>query len=259
MLLHAAAARVPDGGQLFLYGAGNEGIRSAAARFPAGAEPPHTLCIRRRCRVLAATRTTPPPRPDGLENWSMHVPIDLGNGPRDWIHYPGLFARGRLDAGSALLIDHLAPVPPGSRVLDYGAGAGTIGAALAERSPGAEILLLDNDAIALTAAAHNVPSAPRILGDHLGHAPLPVDHIVSNPPIHARGVHTLATVERLVRDAPAALSSGGTLTLVAQRRLPLQRLLRAHFPRVRTIADRGPFRVWRARIPRRAQSGRPAS
>ncbi len=259
MLLHAAAARVPDGGQLFLYGAGNEGIRSAASRFPPGADGPRTLCIRRRCRVLAATRTAPPPRPDGLDHWTVRAPVDLGRGPREWIHYPGIFACGRLDEGSALLIDHLPPVPPGARVLDYGAGSGTIGAALAEGSPGAMVLLLDNDAIALTAAARNLPAAPRILGDRLGHAPLPIDHIVSNPPIHSRRAQSLATIERLVRDAPAALAPGGALTLVAQRRLGLQRLLGAHLRRVRTVADRGPFRVWRGWTAGRAQSARPPS
>ncbi len=246
MLLHAAAARVPNGGQIFLYGAGNEGIRSAARRFPEGTDRPRTLCIRRRCRLLAATRMAPPPYPDGLEPWTLRTPIDTGQGPCAWVHYPGVFACGRLDGGTALLIEQLDAAAPGTRTLDYGSGTGIVAAALAARSPGAQIFLLDNDAIALAAAAINLPTAPRIFGNRLDHAPLPFDQIVSNPPIHAQGVQSLATLEALIQDAPAALSPGGALTLVVQRRLPVERLLRAHFRRVQRIAERTPFAVWRA-------------
>ncbi len=248
MLLHAAAARVADGARIHLYGASNEGIRAAARHFPDGIEAPVALVIKRRCRVLAATRRAPPPRPDGLESWEIRVPVDWGAGPRDWTFYPGVFACGRLDPATALLIDCLPAMPPGTRVLDFGAGTGIIAAAALERGgAGTEAVLLERDAIALVAASRNLPGATLVLGRSVAALPGPFDLIVSNPPIHAGSAQSLHTVEELVREAPAVLSADGRLMLVAQRRLPVARILAQSFPHVNTVADRDSFRVWEAR------------
>ncbi len=251
MLLHAAAARVLDGGQLFLYGAGGEGIRSAARHFPEGTTAPRPVLIKRRCRVLAAMRTAAPPRTDGLDSWETRAPVDWGAGEREWTFYPGVFAHGRLDAATALLIDHLPHIPADTRVLDFGAGTGIIAAAVLQRRPAADVVLLERDAIALAAAARNVAAGARVLGSGLAQVRGPFDLIVSNPPVHIGKAQSLGTLQALIRDAPSALSVGGTITLVAQRRLPVPSLLKRSLSGVRTVADRGPFRVWAADRPRR--------
>ena len=247
MLLHGAAGRVRRGGRIHLYGASAEGIRSAARHFPAGTGAPRTTLIKARCRVLTAARTAPPPRPDGLDSWRHVAPVDWGSGSRAWTFYPGVFAYGRLDPATALLIAALPDVPGGSRVLDFGAGTGPIGAAVMERTgPRTEVHLLDPDAISLAAAEVNVAETTRIVGHGLSAAAGPYDLIVSNPPIHAAGAQSLRTVEGLVRGASATLTKGGSLLLVAQRRLPVPRLLEQAFRDVRTVADEGQFRVWHA-------------
>jgi len=263
MLLHAAAARVPDGAPVHLFGAGDEGIRSAAKHFPAGTGEVRPALIKRRCRVLVADRVTPPPREDGLDGWQTRAPIDWGTGPRDWTFYPGVFAHGRLDSATALLIETLPPVPTGARVLDFGAGTGPLAAAALERAgDGAEVVLLDPDAISLAAAARNVPAGNLVLARDFTGISGPFDLIVSNPPIHAGRAQGLRTVEALVRAAPQALAPGGELVMVAQRRLRVGDLLDRSFKRVRTAADRGPFRVWtagRPRIRRRSPAEPPRS
>ena len=247
MLLHAAAARVADGARIHLYGAGREGIRSAARHFPEGTDPPDTLLIKRRCRVLAAIRRAPPPRPDALDSWEIRAPVDWGTGARDWTFYPGVFACGHLDAATALLTDCLPALPAGARLLDFGAGTGIIAAAALERgAPGAEAVLFERDAIALVAASRNLPGATLVLGRGVTAVPGPFDLIVSNPPIHAGSAQSLHTVEELVREAPAVLAPAGRLLLVAQRRLPIARILNRTFPLINTIADRESFRVWEA-------------
>ena len=247
MLLHAAAARVADGARIHLYGATSEGIRSAARHFPDGTEPPVTFLIKRRSRVLAAIRRAPPPRPDGLDSWAIRAPVDWGTGPRDWIFHPGVFACGRLDPATALLIDCLPALPAGARLLDFGAGTGIIAAAAIERSaPGTEAVLLERDAIALVAASRNLPGATLVLGAGVATLPGRFDLIVSNPPIHAGSAQSLNTVERFVREAPTVLAPRGRLLLVAQRRLPVPRILARTFRRSGAIADRDSFRVWEA-------------
>ena len=244
MLLHAAAARVEDGAPIHLYGAGDEGIRSAARHFPAGTAAPRAAIIKRRCRVLVAVRQSAPPHPDGLGSWKHETPVDRGAGERAWTFYPGVFAHGRLDPATALLIGCLPTVTAADRVLDFGAGTGLIGAAVLERGGGAEVHLLEPDAISLEAAARNVPGAVPVHGRDLSAVSGPFDLIVSNPPIHRGKAQSLHTVEALIRDAPAVLTKGGTLLLVAQRRLPIGRLLERSLGRVLAVADQGPFRVW---------------
>ena len=246
MLLHAAAARIRDGAQLFLYGAGDEGIRSAGRHFPAGAGPPRPVLVKRRCRVLAATRVTAPPRADGLDSWETRAAVDWGTGERGWTFYPGMFASGRIDPATSLLVENLPAVPADARVLDFGAGSGVIAAAVLDRHPNARVALLERDAIALVAAARNVPGGALVLGSRIDHAEGRFDLIVSNPPIHGGRAQDLSTVEELIRDAPRALAPDGLIMLVAQRRLPIPRLLDGSFRNNRTIADRGPHRIWAA-------------
>ena len=251
MLLHAAAARVEDGASIHLFGASDEGIRSAAKHFPAGTGEVRAVLIKRHCRVLVATREAPPPRADGLDSWQTLVPIDWGDGTRQWTFYPGVFAHGRLDPATALLIGCLPRVPAGARILDFGAGTGPLAAAALERGgDGAEAVLLDPDAISLAAAARNVPAGSRVLGRDFSAVSGPFDLVVSNPPIHAGKSQSLRTVEALVQEAPRVLAPGGELAVVAQRRLPVGDLMGRSFKRVRAVADRGPFRVWTAKTPR---------
>ena len=244
MLLHAAAARVDDGAPIHLYGASDEGIRSAARHFPAGAAAPHPALIKHRCRVLVAVRECAPPRPDGLEPWMLQAQVDWGAGERAWTFYPGVFAYGRVDPATALLIGCLPTARAPGRVLDFGAGTGVIGAAVLERGDGTEVHLLEPDAISLDAAARNVPGAVPVHGRDLSAVSGPFDLIVSNPPIHRGTAQSLHTVEALIRDAPAVLTRGGTLLLVAQRRLPVGKLLAHTLGDVRAVADHGAFRVW---------------
>ncbi len=251
MLLHAAAARVPDGAPIHLYGAGNEGIRSAARHFPEGTGHPAKLLIKRRCRVLAAERRAPPPRADGLDSWEVRAPIDWGNGPRNWLFYPGVFACGRLDPATALLIGSVPVLRAGARVLDFGSGTGIVAAAVRERDGAStEVVLLERDAIALAAASRNLPGATLVLGRSVADVPGPFDLIVSNPPIHAGRTQSLHVVEAMARDAPGVLGRGGRLMLVTQRRFPIARILGGSFRDVGIAADSGPFRVWTAASPR---------
>ena len=259
MLLHAAAARVGDGARVHLFGANDDGIRSAARHFPDGTDQPRAALVKRRCRVLVAARRSPPPRPGGLDSWEIRAPVDWGTGERNWTFYPGVFACGRLDPATALLIDCLPEVPAGARILDFGAGTGLVAAAALQRAgPGAETVLLDADAISLAAAARNVPGAAMVLGDGISAVTGPFDLIASNPPIHAGRAQSLRAVDALARNAPGALKPSGELVVVAQRRLPVARLLESTFGEVRTAGDRGPFRVWAARSSGRTRgSGHP--
>ncbi|MDH3223043.1 MAG: methyltransferase [Gemmatimonadota bacterium] len=252
MLLTAAAARSHPEGRVILYGAKDEGIRSADNHRPQALTPFHTALVKRRCRVLTAALAGEfVGEADTLEAWATDVILDWGAGLRTWRYFPGVFSHGRLDPATAMLLRHLDPPGPGARILDYGAGTGIIGRALMERVPGSTVDLLDPDAIALHAARTNVPEAFALQASSLEHPALagrgPYDLIVSNPPIHEGKRETLGVVEGLVTRGAGLLSPTGRLALVIQRRLSAEPLLRSAYSVVRVLADEGPFRLWEAR------------
>jgi 16S rRNA (guanine1207-N2)-methyltransferase len=249
MTLHATLGVLGVGGRLVLYGGNDEGIRPAAAMLKKLADGAETVAVGGHGRVVAARRaaTTLGLR-DSLAAWRAVSRLEIGGVARDWVSYPGTFAAGRLDEGTALLLSVLPPLEAGARVLDYGCGSGAIAAAILARQPGLSIDALDNDVVALEAARENVPAARLVPGTALADAGRrDYDAILSNPPLHAGIAEDHALLDRLAAEAPSHLAPGGLLQMVVQRRVPLDRRLALHFATVEIAAETGRYRVWRCR------------
>ena len=247
MAIHAAASVLEGDAPLWVYGANDEGAGSASGIIEPLMGPVRTVASGGRCRVLEAVRPVDSPRPKGtLEEWRRSTSLEFPDGPREWISYPGVFAAGRLDAGTRALLDTTRMLPlAGCRVLDFACGSGVIGAFLSAAEPTALVDFLDVDTVALAAARENVPGARLIPSDGFDAlADERYDLIVSNPPYHERKAQTGRVAERLVRGAPDHLEIGGSLVLVTQRRLPLAALLESTFDSVDVLLDSGPHRVW---------------
>ena len=248
MAVHAAAAFLRPGAPLWVYGANDEGAGSAEGRVGQVMRSATTIATGGRCRVLEATRPEEVPGLLGtLDEWEQTTPLDIDHLPATWISYPGVFAHGRVDAGTRALIETIPSLPPNARVLDFACGSGLLGAYVSARDPLVSVDFLDADAIALEAARANVPGACTILSDGLsGLGDQRYDLIVGNPPYHEGKSETGRVLEELVTGAPAHLTKKGTLLFVTQRRLPVEGHLQAAFGTVQAILDEGPYRVWRA-------------
>lgn len=245
MDVNALAARLEPGAPFWIYGGNDEGIASAGGHLGGLVEGLETLAIKRRARVLRGRRSAAPAR-GLLEDWREVQEDGL-------VSYPGLFAHGRLDDGTALLLEALPELKATARVLDVGCGAGAIGRAVRQRVPEAQITLLDVDALALHAARQNVPDADLLLSDGLaGLGPRErFDLVVSNPPLHRGHRDDHRMLAELVNSAPQRLRIDGALLLVTQRSAGVATLMKGAFAEAAVRRETPAYQVWQGRRPLR--------
>ena len=163
----------------------------------------------------------------------------------------GVFAQGRLDIGTAVLLREAEPPTGGGVFLDLGCGYGVLAAALALARPDAEVWAIDVNERALLLARENATALG--IGSRM-HATRPeevpeavrFDELWSNPPIRIgkKALHALL-LSWLPRLVP-----GGRAVMVVGRNLgadSLQRWLDDQgYPTARLGSAKG-FRVLEAR------------
>lgn len=175
--------------------------------------------------------------------WGVSMTLDSGS---------GVFARGRLDSGTAVLFRESQP-PTAGRILDLGCGYGVIGLAAAVASPSVSVTAVDVNERAVLLARENAASLgvseryAAALPDQVDPAAT-YDEIWSNPPIRI-GKQALHELLLLWLDR---LTDDGTMTMVVGRQLgadSLQRWLGEQgWPTDRIGSAKG-FRLLRTRRP----------
>jgi 16S rRNA G1207 methylase RsmC len=175
------------------------------------------------------------------------IPVEAGAWGRTLrlVSGSGVFAKGRLDVGTAVLFRETVPPSPG-RILDLGCGYGVIGLAIADATPGARVTAVDVNERAVLLANENAAAlglADRYRAVTAGEAPVEeYDEIWSNPPIR---IGKEALHELLLTWLPR-LRPGGRAVMVVGKNLgadSLQRWLAEQgYPTTRLASAKG-FRV----------------
>ncbi len=245
-LLQTLAARLP-GRPLYLVGEKRGGIERGAKQLGSFGRA-RKLDSARHCQLWQVEIEQAPAAPN-LDALARHFTLQLADGPLEVVSLPGVFSHGRLDLGSALLLEHLDNLP-GGRLLDFGCGAGILGATLKRRYPQSELVLLDVDAFAVESSrrtlAANGLEAEVIAGDGIDAAPRQLAAIISNPPFH-QGVHTsYQASETLIERAAEHLQASGEMRIVANAFLRYPPLIERHLGACQTLAERDGFRIYRA-------------
>jgi len=173
--------------------------------------------------------------------WGVDLRLDTGS---------GVFARGRLDSGTAVLFRETEP-PASGRVLDLGCGYGVIGLAAAVASPAVSVTAVDVNERAVLLARENA-AALGVTDRYVAAVPTEVDpaatydEIWSNPPIR---IGKEALHELLLTWLPR-LAPGGRAVMVVGKNLgadSLQRWLGEQgWPTTRLASAKG-FRVLETR------------
>ncbi len=160
---------------------------------------------------------------------------------------PGVFAWDRIDAGSALLAQHLPPMKGAGA--DLGCGYGALATVILRSAAVTSLRLIDLDRRAIEAARKNVED-PRVTYEWADvrtiEASGELDFIVMNPPFHDGGAEDRRLGQAFIRQASAMLKKGGVLWLVANRHLPYEVELDAAFKRVTPVSDGGGYKLFEA-------------
>jgi 16S rRNA (guanine1207-N2)-methyltransferase len=133
-------------------------------------------------------------------------------------------------------------------VLDFGCGAGIIGASQALLYP-IQISLLDVSAYAIASTQatlkENAIAGTVIASDGLSEVKQRFDFIVSNPPFHAGIATQYETTETFLAQAKQHLRENGELWIVANSFLQYESLIKQHFSRYETKLDNKKFKILR--------------
>jgi 16S rRNA (guanine1207-N2)-methyltransferase len=251
MLLHAAGRSLQHGGRLWLAGPNRAGAKSAPATLKRYFDHVVKRDAARRCSLYEASGP------------NQDEPFELTRYARRWqlradgpwlVSLPGVFARERLDAGSALLLGTFNGKLPRGRLLDFGCGNGVLTIALLAAGAEIDAALLDDSALALEASRLGLEMNDlrgRLLASNgLSEVDGAYDWIISNPPFH-RGVdNDLDIAAHFFRRAGTFLSENGRIRVVFNRHLPYEAWLRESFGQVDRLAANRSFTVLQASKPR---------
>jgi len=249
--LAKAAQALADDGVLVAVCANETGAATLQKRFDLlmGASESFS---KRKCRVFWSRKGA------HLDETVLSEWLELGDlrlvPELDLYSRPGLFSWNRIDDGSALLAEHLPASLPGVGA-DLGAGFGWLSREILRRAADVRALhLYEVERRALDAAQRNLaPFADKVdLEYHWRDvsAGLPArvfDWIVMNPPFHAGKQADAGLGQAFIRAAATGLKHGGVLYMVANRRLPYERVLTECFSRFDVLADDQGFKALRAK------------
>lgn len=246
MMLDCAAGLLTDDGVLWLAGENRAGIKSSDKQLKSHFERVRKLDNARHCTLFEARNRLKHSQFIG-DAYQQKWALTCGKSEISISSYPGVFAHGRLDAGTALLLESLSELQFEGQVLDFACGAGLLGACIAKNHPHTNVTLLDSNALALKASeetlAGNQLGGSVLASDGLSEVKENYDYVISNPPIHSGYKTDNLLSQRLLASVHEHINPGGTLIMVANLHLPYENWLSQRFRQIRKLAANRHFKV----------------
>ena len=244
-ILKLLSQKIALGGLIFTAGANDSGGKSASTLLKEFGDPQKSA-VRRKCTLFGVT----------LERYAatyqkmQEISFKCRGFEIKLMQDEAVFSKGRVDEGSAMLIDALSRKrPPAKTALDLGCGCGVVGLSL-KRLGLENVLSTDISAAALALTAQNaqlnalpieVKSADMLQG--LGK----FDLIAVNPPFHQGTSIEREAAKNMIKEAPKHLNEWGNLFLVGNSFLGYEEQLKEQFASVVCLEKTSRFCVYQAR------------
>lgn len=249
-----AANVLREGGDFYLAGSNNQGIKSAARFMESVFGPVYVLAYKGGSRVLRAVKGPGTQVPASDYYLWRTIQVEVGGESLAYVTRPGLFSWAELDDGTRLLIETLQAhgLRADDRVLDLGSGSGVLSLVAARQAPGGHVVAVDADCRAVEATrrtlAHNrIENAEVLLSDiteALGERAFSA--LVTNPPFHREQATNYVIGGQIIREAARHLERRGRLYLVANAFLRYEPLLLETFGNAEVLSANSRFKVWHA-------------
>ena len=233
--------------EVYLVGDNKGGIKSLTSHAEKLGLSAHKLDNAKHCLWFALNSLAEKPQPAiKMQQFTAKT----ADSSLQFCSLPGVFNHGKLDIGTAILLEHVAHIHQGT-VLDFACGAGLVGSYLLQQQPALKLYSSDVSALAVESSkatfALNQQTATILAADGIPNGTPLFDHIISNPPFHT-GIKTdYSVAQKFIDDSKGKLKSGGSLTLVANAHLPYAEWLKTTFGNVKELARRQGFVVYMSR------------
>ncbi|WP_428771373.1 16S rRNA (guanine(1207)-N(2))-methyltransferase RsmC [Vibrio sp.] len=246
-LLAMLLARLGPGCEVVVVGENRSGVKSIEKMFqPYGRINKYDSA--RRCSFYWG-ECSQVPQPFVLEQWFKRYQVQYGEHQIEVKSLPGVFSHGEFDLGSQLLLDSLPPLS--GKVLDFGCGAGVLGAVMAKLNPDIELQMCDISALAVASSqqtlAANGLSGTVFASDVYSDTADDYQAIVSNPPFHSGLETSYSATETLLADAPRFLAPKGQLFIVANSFLKYPPIIEQAFSNCETLNKTNKFAIYHAK------------
>jgi 16S rRNA (guanine1207-N2)-methyltransferase len=252
MILHSVSSWLPAGARLWLVGENKAGIKSSPRQLKKYFDTISRLDSARHCGLFEASGPVQK-SPFNLSAYETAWSIEFSGETVNAISLPGVFAHGRLDKGSKLLLKNLESIRPQGKVLDFACGSGVIGISLLQANPQIALTLLDVSSLALESSRRSLQAnglqAELLASDGLAGLEGSYDWIVSNPPFH-RGIKNELEISGLFfRQAGTFLTQNGKILIVCNKHLPYEKWLHNNYNQVSRLDANNEFMIIQAGQP----------
>lgn len=249
MLIRYALSNLKESGRLWLVGDNKGGIKSCKSLLAKLNLKAEKIDSARHCSLMEIIPADP-------------IDCDIQDYFQEWLpvsglklaSLPGVFAKGKLDKGTELLLKHLPTKP--DKFIDFGAGSGVIGLELLKL--GAQsVSLCETSLMAILSLQESISryyssdkekirivstATPTDLSSLKGTA----HHVVSNPPFH-QGIKTsYSTTESFLKESFQWVLPNGDITIVANDFLKYEEIMRAIWGNCKELARASGFKVLKA-------------
>ncbi|MGR5095833.1 16S rRNA (guanine(1207)-N(2))-methyltransferase RsmC [Vibrio maritimus] len=246
MLLHMSLAALGKETEIVVVGENRSGVKSIEKMF-ASYGPINKYDSARRCSFYWGVCHETPEAFD-LNSQFKTYDVELNGVEIKVKSLPGVFSHGEFDHGTQLLLNNLPELK--GKVLDFGCGAGIIGAYMGIKNPDIKLNLCDINAFAIESSKQTLKanglSGEVFASDVYSDTGKGYDFIVSNPPFHAGLDTSYSATETLLADAPNQLNNQGQLWIVANSFLRYPPIIEQHFGNCETVDKNRKFAIYHA-------------